>query len=289
MKTRYHETSLVPYFKELKKYPPLGGDEESGLLRRMKDDPEAKKLVIRAYTRFVVQVANEYKECGLPLPEIIAEGNTGLIRAADKFDPFLGYKFSTYAIWWIRRRIQMAFDQSKSVRRPVNVMDNSRKVNRYLDLFYQNHERYPTEEEIANALEITIQAARKALSSMKPERSIDSPWREEETFYPTEIQISLMNYEENPDVVQQHTKEVIGDQLHKAMECLTKRERIVLKAHYGFDDKDMTLAEIAKQFGVSRERVRQIKNRALEKLSEEFVSDPREIEGLSLEELISRI
>ena len=124
---------------------------------------------------------------------------------------------------------------------------------------------------------------------MKPERSIDSPWREEETFYPTEIQISLMNYEENPDVVQQHTKEVIGDQLHKAMECLTKRERIVLKAHYGFDDKDMTLAEIAKQFGVSRERVRQIKNRALEKLSEEFVSDPREIEGLSLEELISRI
>src|SRR3989344_4569957 len=149
MKKGNHEISLVPYFKELEKYPPLGGDEESGLLLRMKVDRGARDKIVGAYTRYVVDVAKEYRRSGLPLPDIIAEGNIGLIKATNRFDPSLGYKFSTYAVWWIRQSILRAIDQSKSVRIPTNIMDNSHRVNKYLDSFYQYHERYPTEEEIA--------------------------------------------------------------------------------------------------------------------------------------------
>jgi len=259
------EDPVQTYLKEIGRIPLLTPEEEVELARRVRrGDQEAKAKLAAANLRLVVSIAKRYTGIGLPLLDLIQEGNVGLMRAIEKFDPEKGYKFSTYATWWIRQAITRALTQSsRAIRLPESLVQRLRRLQEAEAAWIQEHGEPPTEEELAELLEIPVEQVREAQQAPHFTPSLDQPLEDEEG---DELE-KLVSNESLPSPLRIALKELLREELRKALESLSERERQVLSLRYGLeDDEPKTLEETGKILGISRERVRQIQNEALEKL-----------------------
>jgi RNA polymerase primary sigma factor len=257
--------SLDKYLHEIGKVDLLTAEEEVELARRIKkDDMEALNRLIKANLRFVVSVSKQYQNQGLSLPDLINEGNLGLIKAAQRFDETRGFKFISYAVWWIRQSILQALaEQARIVRLPLNKIGSINKINKTFTSLEQEFEREPTAEEIANALEMSPEEVKKALESSGRHVSMDAPIGNDEEGNMYDV---LQNRNiPGPDRV------LIDDSLRKEIEraltTLSQREADILRYYFGLNGAPPhTLEEIGEKFGLTRERVRQIKEKAIRRL-----------------------
>lgn len=259
------EDPVQTYLKEIGRIPLLTPEEEVELARRVRrGDPDAKAQLAAANLRLVVSIAKRYTGIGLPLLDLIQEGNVGLMRAIEKFDPERGYKFSTYATWWIRQAITRALTQSsRAIRLPESLVQRLRRLQAAEAAWIQEHGEPPTDEELAELLEIPVEQVREAQQAPQFTPSLDQPLEEEEG---DELE-KLVSNGSLPSPLRTALKELRREELRKALEALSERERQVLSLRYGLeDDEPKTLEETGKILGISRERVRQIQNEALEKL-----------------------
>ena len=253
------------FLKEIGKIKLLTYEEENELAERMlKGDKEAKKQLIESNLRLVVSIAKKYIGRGMHFLDLIQEGNLGLIKAVDKFDQTKGYKFSTYATWWIRQAITRAIaDQARTIRIPVHMVETINKLIRTSRHLLQTLGREPTPEEIAAELEMPVEKVREVLKVAQEPISLETPVGEED-------ESNLGNFipdEDAPSPSEQAADVLLREHIEEVMETLTPREAKVLKLRFGLQDGRMrTLEEVGKEFDVTRERIRQIEAKALRKL-----------------------
>ncbi len=253
------------FLKEIGKIKLLTYEEENELAERMlKGDKEAKKQLIESNLRLVVSIAKKYIGRGMHFLDLIQEGNLGLIKAVDKFDQTKGYKFSTYATWWIRQAITRAIaDQARTIRIPVHMVETINKLIRTSRHLLQTLGREPTLEEIAEELEMPVEKVREVLKVAQEPISLETPVGEED-------ESNLGNFipdEDAPSPSEQAADVLLREHIEEVMETLTPREAKVLKLRFGLQDGRMrTLEEVGKEFDVTRERIRQIEAKALRKL-----------------------
>ena len=253
------------FLKEIGKIKLLTYEEENELAERMlKGDKEAKKQLIESNLRLVVSIAKKYIGRGMHFLDLIQEGNLGLIKAVDKFDQTKGYKFSTYATWWIRQAITRAIaDQARTIRIPVHMVETINKLIRTSRHLLQTLGREPTPEEIAEELEMPVEKVREVLKVAQEPISLETPVGEED-------ESNLGNFipdEDAPSPSEQAADVLLREHIEEVMETLTPREAKVLKLRFGLQDGRMrTLEEVGKEFDVTRERIRQIEAKALRKL-----------------------
>ena len=264
--THRDEKSLEKYFTDISKYGVLTPEEELNLFHRFhSEDPDALTLIVNHNLRFVVSVAKKYQNLGLNLSDLINEGNLGLITAAKRFDTSRGFKFISYAVWWIRQSILSAINEkSNMIRRPLNVNNLTSKVQRTISDLNQKFERMPSIDEICEAAELKPEDVKKSLESYQKTSSLDAPVLEDSdsSFGSLMADDSLETPDHKLSVIETQKKEI--DHL---LESLSEREATILKLSFGIDCKHpMTMDDIGEQVGVSRERVRQIKDRVLVKL-----------------------
>ena len=260
------EDPIQTYLREIGRIPLLTAEEEKELARRARaGDEEAKAKLAAANLRLVVSIAKRYTGLGLPLLDLIQEGNVGLMRAVEKFDPERGYKFSTYATWWIRQAITRALTQtSRSIRLPESLLQRLRKIQEAESEWLQEYGELPTDEELAEVLGMPVEQIQEARQAPQYTPSLDQPLDEEEDGDELE---QLIGNGSLPSPLRTALKELRREELRKALESLSERERKVLSLRYGLeDDQPRTLEETGRILGISRERVRQIQNEALEKL-----------------------
>ena len=253
------------YLKDIGRVPLLSGDEEVELARRMQEgDEAAKKRLSEANLRLVVSIAKRYVGRGMLFLDLIQEGNLGLMKAVEKFDYQKGFKFSTYATWWIRQSITRAIaDQARTIRIPVHMVETINKLTRVSRILLQENGREPTPEEIAAAMEVDVARVREIQKIAQDPVSLETPIGEEEDSH-------LGDFIED-DKTQTPSDSVsfimLKEQLLSVLDTLTPREEKVLRLRYGIDDgKPRTLEEVGKEFNVTRERIRQIEAKALRKL-----------------------
>ena len=232
--------------------------------RIRKGDHAALDKLVRANLRFVVSVAKQYQNQGLSLPDLIDEGNLGLIKAAEKFDETRGFKFISYAVWWIRQSILQALaEQSRIVRLPLNQVGALNKINKAFQRFEQEHERLPSVEEIATDLEISLDKITDTMKVSGRHISVDAPFVDGEDNTLLDV---LMN-DSSPATDQKLMSESLLTEIERALDALLQeRERDIVKMFFGIGCAEMTLEEIGDQFGLTRERVRQIKEKAIRRL-----------------------
>ncbi|MDR7416348.1 MAG: RNA polymerase sigma factor RpoD [Armatimonadota bacterium] len=253
------------YLKEIGRVPLLTAQEEVELAKRMeKGDEEAKRKLIEANLRLVVAIAKKYVGRGMLFLDLIQEGNLGLIRAVEKFDWRKGYKFSTYATWWIRQAITRALaDQARTIRIPVHMVETINKLVRVSRQLLQQKGREPTPEEIAEEMGLTPERVREIMKIAQEPISLETPIGEEEDSH-------LGDFIEDQEALapaEAASYTLLKEQLESVLETLTPRERKVLKLRFGLDDgRPRTLEEVGREFGVTRERIRQIEAKALRKL-----------------------
>ncbi|MDD3859087.1 MAG: RNA polymerase sigma factor RpoD/SigA [Bacteroidales bacterium] len=262
--TNRESASLDKYLQEIGKEELITVDEEVELAQRIKQgDRIALEKLTRANLRFVVSVAKQYQNQGLSLPDLINEGNLGLIKAAEKFDETRGFKFISYAVWWIRQSILQALaEQSRIVRLPLNQVGSLNKINKAFSKFEQENERRPTSEELAKALDLPEEKVIDTLRVSGRHVSVDAPFVNGE-------ENSLLDVLENSDLPNTDAKlicESLAKEIDRALATLTERERDIVKLFFGIACQDMTLEEIGDKFGLTRERVRQIKEKAIRRL-----------------------
>jgi RNA polymerase primary sigma factor len=259
------EAGLRLYLREIGQVPLLSVGEEVELAARIRaGDREARSKMIRANLRLVVKIAHDYANFGLPMPDLISEGNIGLIKAVERFDPAKGGKLSTYAAWWIKQSIKRALaNQSKTIRLPVHLVDKIAKVRRLASTLSEELGREPTDEELA--AEVGISASKLGqlrLVSLRP-ASLDAPLAEEDGKQLGETVSDL----EAPNPHEQLSGSDLLQELGELMEKLDARERRILAARFGLEgETPRTLEEVGRRFGVTRERIRQLQNGALGKL-----------------------
>ncbi len=253
------------YLKEIGKVPLLTADQEQELAQRMLEgDEEAKSKLIEANLRLVVSIAKRYLGRGMQFLDLIQEGNLGLIKAVDKFDHSKGFKFSTYATWWIRQAITRAIaDQARTIRIPVHMVETINRVTRMQRQLTQELGRDPTSQEIAEKLNMTAERVEEIQKlSMEPV-SLETPVGEEDDSHLGDF----IPDGEDDEPVEMATRTILSEQLEEVMSTLTPREAEVIRLRYGLDDgKPRTLEEVGKEFTVTRERIRQIEAKALRKL-----------------------
>ena len=259
------DDSVRMYLKEIGRYPLLTPEEEKELGRRMSEgDEEAKKKMTEANLRLVVSVAKRYTGRGLQFLDLIQEGNLGLMKAVDKFDHEKGFKFSTYATWWIRQSVTRAIaDQAKTIRVPVHMVETINKVIRTSRTLLQELGREPGEEELAEALGMSGEKVRDILKIAQEPVSLETPIGEEEDSHLGDF----IPAEGASDPAELASETLMREQIRKAISTLTPREQRVLELRYGLDDgRSRTLEEVGLEFGVTRERIRQIESKAIRKL-----------------------
>lgn len=269
--TRRDAKSLEKYMTEVSRYEVLTPEQEVEMFKRSKEgDEDAFQHIINANLRFVISVAKQYQHCGLTLGDLINEGNLGLLKAARRFDETRGFKFISYAVWWIRQSILQAVgEKSRKIRVPFNHQSDLIKVLRTRDDLLQIFEREPTNLEIAMQLEMTEEAVEKCLQTNNKCSSLDAPLLDGED-------ATLTNFLEDKDVPTPDSKVVHKESLQKEIQLLLKgltpKESAVLSMYYGIGtERTFGLGEISEYLGVGKERVRQIKYKGLRKLQAKIV------------------
>ena len=262
--TNRESASLDKYLQEIGKEELISIEEEVELAQRIKKgDQEALEKLTKANLRFVVSVAKQYQNQGLSLPDLINEGNLGLIKAAEKFDETRGFKFISYAVWWIRQSILQALaEQSRIVRLPLNQVGSLNKINKAFARFEQEHERTPSAEELANELELPKEKVTDTLRVAGRHISVDAPFADGEDNSLLDVLVNT----DSPNADRGLINESLATEVERALEILTERERDIIRYFFGIGCSEMTLEEIGEKFDLTRERVRQIKEKAIRKL-----------------------
>ncbi|PIB29768.1 RNA polymerase sigma factor RpoD/SigA [Maribacter sp. 4G9] len=263
--TNRETASLDKYLQEIGKVDLITADEEVELAQRIKaGDQIALEKLTKANLRFVVSVAKQYQNQGLTLPDLINEGNLGLIKAAQRFDETRGFKFISYAVWWIRQSILQALaEQSRIVRLPLNKIGSINKINKTFAFLEQAHERVPSAEEIAKELDMTVEDVKQSLKNSGRHVSMDAPLidGEDSNLY------DVLRSGESPNPDRELLHESLRTEIERALETLTPREADVIRLYFGLAGQhSMTLEEIGETFDLTRERVRQIKEKAIRRL-----------------------
>lgn len=257
--------SIEKYLEEIGGYSPLAPAEEVELARLIrKSNGKALDKLVKANLRFVISVAKEYQGQGLPLQDLISEGNLGLIKAAQRFDETRGFKFISYAVWWIRQSILQALaEQSRVVRLPLNRVGAINKVGRALEELEKRFGREPSMEEIADKMEISAYEVADVMKTSARHLSLDEPFKEEEGNSLLDV-IESDRYAPPDDTLMKESLEV---EIDKVLSTLKPREAEIIRLYFGLDgDRPLTLEEIGEHFKLTRERVRQIKEKALRRL-----------------------
>ena len=263
--TNRETASLDKYLQEIGKVDLITADEEVELAQRIKaGDQRALEKLTKANLRFVVSVAKQYQNQGLTLPDLINEGNLGLIKAAQRFDETRGFKFISYAVWWIRQSILQALaEQSRIVRLPLNKIGSINKINKMYALLEQSNERPPSAEEIAKELDMTVNDVKESMKNSGRHLSMDAPLVEGEDSNLYDV----LRSGESPNPDRELIHESLQTEIERALETLTPREADVVRLYFGLGDQHpMTLEEIGETFDLTRERVRQIKEKAIRRL-----------------------
>ena len=251
--TNRNSQSLEKYLQEIGKEDLVSTDEEVELAQRIRQgDQKALDKLTRANLRFVVSVAKQYQNQGLSLPDLIDEGNLGLIKAAKKFDETRGFKFISYAVWWIRQSILQALaDQSREIRLPLNQVGLNNRISKEISKFEQENQRRPSAEELAQRLDMPLEKVTSALKAFYRTVSVDEP------------------VADVPSTDATLTQESLSKEVDRALNQLQGKEREILRLCFGIGCREMTLEEIGDKFNLTRERVRQIKEKAIRKLKGE--------------------
>ena len=262
--------ALDRYLTEIGREDLLSLDDEIELSQRIrKGDREALDRLVRANLRFVVSVAKQYQNQGLPLPDLITEGNIGLIKAAEKFDETRGFKFISYAVWWIRQTILQALaEQSRIVRLPLNQVSAVSRMKKVIQQFEQENERKPSAQELSGLTGVAEDKIYDALRSDGRHVSVDAPFQEGEDN-------SLLDVMTNPDMPSTDNRmmdESLTLEIDRVLSSLKDREEAVIRMSFGIGEREMTLDEIGDKLGLTRERVRQIKEKAIKQLRDSGMS-----------------
>ena len=262
--TNRESASLDKYLQEIGREELISVEEEVELAQRIKKgDQEALEKLTRANLRFVVSVAKQYQNQGLSLPDLINEGNLGLIKAAEKFDETRGFKFISYAVWWIRQSILQALaEQSRIVRLPLNQVGSLNKINKALSKFEQENERQPSNDELSEMIDVPKDKISDTLRVSGRHVSVDAPFVEGED----NSLLDVLPNDDSPSADKTLVNESLSTEIDRALSTLTDREREIIKSFFGIGCQEMTLEEIGERFGLTRERVRQIKEKAIRRL-----------------------
>ena len=260
------DDSVRLYLREIGKIPLLTAEEELALAKKVKSgDKRAKDQMAEANMRLVVSIAKRYVGRGLDLLDLIQEGNTGLLRAVEKFDPDRGFKFSTYATWWIRQAITRAIaDQARTIRIPVHMVETINKLLRTQRRLTQELNREPTNEEIAAAMEMDVDKVEHIMKIKQDISSLDASVRDDEE---DSVLGDFIEDEDAKTPTESASEQLLKEQVKQILSTLTEREQKILKLRFGLEDgKSHTLEEVGQEFSVTRERIRQIEAKALAKL-----------------------
>ncbi|MCF8304442.1 MAG: RNA polymerase sigma factor RpoD/SigA [Bacteroidales bacterium] len=263
--TNRETASLDKYLQDIGKEELITAEEEVQLAQRIKQgDQLALEKLCRANLRFVVSVAKQYQNQGLSLPDLINEGNMGLIKAAKRFDETRGFKFISYAVWWIRQSILQALaEQSRIVRLPLNQVGSLNKIKKESSKLEQKYERSPSADEIAKSLELPEHKIDSAMKISTRYISMDAPLKEDEETKFVDVYVN----DDGPDTDSNLMRESLAKEIQRSLSTLTKKERDVINLYYGIGmNHGLTLEEIGAKFNLTRERVRQIKEKAIRRL-----------------------
>ncbi|MEL6483718.1 MAG: RNA polymerase sigma factor RpoD/SigA [Bacteroidota bacterium] len=263
--TNRESKSLDKYLQDISKIDLITAQEEVELAQRIKKgDQLALEQLTKANLRFVVSVAKQYQNQGLTLPDLINEGNLGLVKAAQRFDETRGFKFISYAVWWIRQSILQALaEQARVVRLPLNKIGTINRIKKTFSYLEQAHERPPSAEEIAKELDMTITEVRQSMNNIGQHVSMDAPLKEGET----SSLYDVLNSNESPKPDKDLMNQSLNTEINRALDTLSPREADIVRLYYGIgEEPSMTLEEIGSAFDLTRERVRQIREKAIRKL-----------------------
>ena len=272
--TNRESASLDKYLQEIGREELITVEEEVELAQMIRNGSEAERQhaldkLTRANLRFVVSVAKQYQNQGLSLPDLINEGNLGLIKAAEKFDETRGFKFISYAVWWIRQSILQALaEQSRIVRLPLNQVGSLNKINKALGKFEQENERQPSTEELSEMIDIPKDKIADTLRVSGRHVSVDAPFVEGED----NSLLDVLPNDDSPSADKGLNNESLSTEIERALQILTPREREIIKSFFGIGCQEMTLEEIGERLDLTRERVRQIKEKAIRKLKKPAAS-----------------
>ncbi|MCQ2095007.1 MAG: RNA polymerase sigma factor RpoD/SigA [Bacteroidaceae bacterium] len=262
--TNRESASLDKYLQEIGREELITVEEEVELAARIrKGDRRALEKLTRANLRFVVSVAKQYQNQGLSLPDLINEGNLGLIKAAEKFDETRGFKFISYAVWWIRQSILQALaEQARIVRLPLNQVGSLNKISKALAKFEQENERRPSADELAETIGLPVDKISETMKVQGRHISVDAPFVEGEDNSLLDV---LVN-DDSPMADRTLVNESLQKEIDRALDSLSPREKDIIRMFFGIGDHEKTLEEIGDTFGLTRERVRQIKEKAIRRL-----------------------
>lgn len=267
--TNRETESLDKYLQEISKFDLITAEEEVELARRVREgDQRALNRLTKANLRFVISVSKQYQNQGLSLSDLINEGNLGLIKAAQRFDETRGFKFISYAVWWIRQSILQAIaEHARIVRLPLNKIGSINKVNKAFSRLEQEFERAPSNEELADELEVSVKDVNRSLKIAGRHISMDAPLKSDDESSNNMYEVFASDHVAKPD--EDIMQESLKEEIERSLATLLPREADVIKLYYGIDERyPLTLEEIGEKFGLTRERVRQVKEKALRKLKQ---------------------